>query len=204
MSDEVLTKEKRMKVGPVSPFTIEADDSSNSDLYIQVLGGLRMRSTIKQVKEIFDKEDGEQVTRSTSANMIDGLPRDIPGQRLRVNPAECTWECSDPLRNDQETLDKIQRAINAQTSRRTNSRLRGIPTSSGKLGVDEMKTLIRELLCFVDSGSARVVKGIKPEPEDVNEMPGRYLLNWSNQGQFNQPRYEDELEAWKRQLNRMA
>jgi hypothetical protein len=201
---EQVVREKKAKVVSVSPFVVEADNPRNCDLYIQTLGGMRLRSSIKATKEVFDREDGEQVTRPAPAKMIDGLPRDLPGMRLHIYPAECKWKMVDPLRDNQEVMDKVKRAIQSRTSTRTTGTLRGVPPAEGNLGIDEMKTLLKEMLCLIENQDMRVIKGVAPTKEEVDDMPGRYLLNWSNRGQWNQPRYEDEFEDWKRLLNRVS
>jgi len=202
MSDTEI-KGKKPKVVSVMPFVIEADHPTNADVAIMGLGNLRLRSAIKPVKEILDWEDGERIRRPVAANIINGMPRVIPGMQLAVNPAKGEWKMVDPLRNDEELCAKIKKAIDTQTGIRTSNKLRGVPPREGKLGADEMKTLVRELLCFINSKEIKVLKGSTPTMDDIDELPGRYLLNSYNPGEWNQPRYEDEYAGWKQTLNRL-
>ncbi len=188
----------------VMPFAIEADHPTNSDLMIQMLGNLRLRSNIKAVKDILDYEEGERIVRPVSAHMVDGLPRNIPGMQLYINPGKCTWKMIDPLREDRETCERIQRAMSAQSGMSVSATLRGVPPREGELGVDEMKPLISELVRLIEAREARMIKVSMPAKEDIDELPGDYLLNKSNQGQWNQPRYEKDYEEWRRSLNRIV
>jgi len=198
-----MTTSTKKTVVSVLPFGIEADHPRNSDLMIQAIQQ-RLRSAIKATKEVFDREDGEQTTRPASARNIDGIPGNIPGMQLHVDPGECTYKVVDPLQGDEETLEKIQRAMQRNSGVRVARTLKGVKPVEGVLGPDEMKTLVREVLNLINSGEARRVRGDEFDMDDVNDLPGDFLLNPSNVGNYHQPRYEKDLREWKENLNRVG
>ena len=204
----IKTKERHSDTVIVPPFTIEADNPRNSDLIVQSIENCRLRSKIKPTKQIFDREPGmpkgEQVEVPENARMIGGIPRDIPGMRLSVNPMEGTYEITDPLEGDERTLERIQNAINRSTGYKTGNKLSAVRSREGHIDKDRMKTLVRELYFAVEAGHAKMHKGPKLSLEDINDLPGRYLLNASNFSQWNQPKYEDEFEGFKEKINRLG
>lgn len=190
-------------------FTIEASGIHGGDIIIQNIGNLRMRGAIRSTKQVFDKqfdpelfEEGKD-TRPAANQIIDGVP-ELPGQRLTVNPAEGTWELTDPLHGNERVMGVVQKALRMRHGVRVSEKLTGVPPQKGSVDKDRMKTLCRELLCFIESEDATVVKGIKPTREDIDEMDGRYLLNASNLGNWHQPRYEDQYDAWVADINRIG
>jgi hypothetical protein len=194
-------EKKKSQVSSVSSFTIEADHPRNADLMIQCILGVKLRSTIKSTKEVFTKEEGEQVAIPAPGQMVPGLPSNIPGMRLAVNPGKCLWKVIDPLYDDERMCERITNAIKRSGARLAVNKMKGVAPKEGTLGVDEMKTLVREMLQLVEAGEARVVKGTKPVMEDIEDLPGEFLTNPSKRTQWNQPRYEKDLEAWRRKLN---
>jgi hypothetical protein len=199
----VTEEKKTARVSSVSSFTIEADHPRNADLMIQCVLGLKLRSTIKATKEIFTKEEGEQITIPAPAQMVPGLPADIPGMQLAVNPGKLMWKVSDPLYEDERKCERITNAIKNNGTQLTVSKIKGVAPKEGKLGIDEMKSLVREMLWLIESGEARVVKGKKPEMEDIKDLPGEFLTNPSKRTQWNQPRYEKDVENWRRKVNQL-
>ena len=187
----------------VLAFGIEADHPRNSDLLIQGVENCRLRSSIKPTKQIMDEEDGEPVERPVNAWMVDGFPNRLSGMQLHVDPEKLTWKIVDPLEGNERVLAQIKKAVDRNTGYSTIDKLKGMPERSGTLGKDEMKTLVREMVGIINSGEAKVI-GMKPDMDDVDNLPGRYLLNISNREQWKQPRYEDELSDWERNLNRMG
>jgi len=184
----------------VKPFAIEADHPRNSDLIIQGLERTRLRSAVKPTKMVFSKEEGESVIVPASAKIIDGLPGRIPGMQLHINPAKRKWIVVDPLRDDERLLDRIRKAINKSAGYSVHGTLKGVESKEGQLGWDEMKSLIREVTLIVEAGEAKVIEGRKPDMDDVDELPGKYLLNQTNIGGYRQPRYEEDLEPWAEKL----
>lgn len=188
----------------VAPFGIEADHPRNSDLLIQVID-CRLRSSIKPTKTIIDKgEDGGKEERPVNAWMVDGLPNHVPGMQLHVNPEKCTWVVIDPLEGDERTLEKIKKAVERATGYRVSDKLRAAPRKEGKLNKDQMKTLTREMVGIVKAKEAKIVKGILPDMEEVDELPGKYLLNSSNRNNWHQPKYEEDLPDFENRLHSMT
>jgi hypothetical protein len=189
------------------PFTIEADHPTSSDLLIQGIPNCRLRSKIKPVKEIFDKDrrTHEQVTKSASSNVLSGLPSSVPGMRISVDPAGCRYKVFDPLTDDKESCQEIALALKEYTGIESLTEVVGVKSREGALGEDETKTLVRELFNLVSNGEATVIKGILPEKADIDALPGDYLLNTSDRARdYSQPRYEKDLAAWKQTLNRLG
>lgn len=199
----MVVNEKNKRAVSVLPFGIEATNPRNGDLFVKGISQ-RLRSRISPTKDIFDREDGEQVIRPVDAKLIDGLPRNLRGMQLHVNPAECTWKVIDPLHGKEEVLDKIKQAMVRNAGYSINGKLKGVPPKEGTLDIDQMKTLVREMVQLIEAGDAEVIKGVKPEMEDVEELPGDFLLNPINLGNWNQPRYEKDVEEWKRKLNTLG
>jgi hypothetical protein len=203
------TTEKKRAVS-VAPFAIEARTPRNQDVVVQNLGRLRLRGAVSATVEVFDRtwEDGEDddevSVRPTGAKLIEGVGP-LPGMQLYVNPAECEWKTADPLYKDEKVLERLRKAMSrALGIMAVDQKLRGIKPKSGKIGQDEMKSLCKELVCMIEAGDAKVVKGMAPTMEDVDELPGRYLLNWSNQNQWKQPRYADEYDEWVRRTGQLT
>jgi len=194
----------------VTPFTIEARTPRNQDLLIQCLDGMRLRGAVSATVELFDKQwqgedfDSETETVPSPAKVIPGVG-ELPGEQLHVNPATGEWKTFDPLYKKDGVLERIRKAIKRGTGiSNVGERLQGVKSRKGRVDPDRMKTLCRELLCFVEAKEARVVKGITPTTEDIDELPGRYLLNWSDRGKWHQPRYEDQLTDWTRRVNQLT
>lgn len=187
----------------VAPWGIAADHPRNCDLLLQSLPNTRLRSAIKPTKMIFDRENGVQITRPHSAGIIEGLPSSIPGMQLSVDPAKGTYNVIDPLSEDEDMCEKIQRALARQGVYRTENKIRGVPDRGGLLDPDHMKTLCREMCRLVNAGEAVVIKGSLPTEDDLENMAGEFLTNPVNMGDYRQPRYEKDLQAWVETLNRL-
>lgn len=196
----VKTKTKATNMGV---FGIEADHPRNADLLLISLPNTRLRSAIKPTKMIFDRENGEQITRPTSAGIIDGLPSHIPGMQLTVDVPKGQYKVVDPLCDDEDMCEKIQRAMSRQGAFRTDNKVRGVSPRSGTINADQMKTLVREMCRLVDAGEAIVVRGTKPTEEELENMAGEFLTNPINMGDYHQPRYEKDMAAWVETLNRL-
>lgn len=196
-----IEKDKAVSVGS---FAIEADHPRNADLIIQVIIGGRLRSRIKATKDVFTRRKGEQIVRSTSAKMFENLPANIPGMQLHVNPANNKWRIIDPLCDDEELLEEIREAIQQSSGMAVSSKLHGVPTKSGRLDANQMKTLVREMFDLLQAGHVRTVKGKEPVMEDIDKLPGDYLLNSRNPTDWTQPKLEKDLPKWVDRLNRMG
>lgn len=196
--------EKKRTVS-VPPFSIEMDNPRNCNVLVQCIGNCILRSRIKSMKKVFDKDrdTGEQVERDAPAGVIPGIP-EIPGMEIHVNPAECTYVIIDPLADPkaEPLLAKIKRAIDEATSLRTANKIRGVPKREGKVDVDLMKTLVREMFRFIESGDARIKKGPQPDMLDIEELPGDYL-NLDKLKGYHVPRYEKDIDDWVQTLNQL-
>jgi len=196
---------EKKKLAAVSPFGIEADHPRNCDLLLGSLANTRLRSTIKPTKMVFDREDGEMIERPAAAGMIDGLPAVIPGMQLHVNPGDCTCTVIDPLYEDEDTLEKIRKAMKRSgVFISVADKIRGLPTKKHTLKQDEMKTLVRELFNLIEAQEARVVRGTAPAMEDIEDLPGHFLTIPVNSGGWKVPRYEKDMDAWVDSLNRIG
>lgn len=200
MSTAQATRKKAVSVGS---FGIEADNPQNCDLTIQSLSRQRLRGSIKAAVDVFMKdEEGEQTITSGAAGNVAGLPGYIPGMRLFVNPADLTYKIEDPLYGQEETLEKIRLAVKRRNNIGIADKLKGVKTKEGTLHKDHLKTLVREMVRFIESGDAKVCKGIKPRMDDVDELPGDYLTNPAS-NEWNQPRYEKDMPEWVESLNNL-
>jgi len=120
---------------------------------------------------------------------------------LYVNPTKLAYRIVDPLYGDDDLADRLKSRLDAVYETRTSVKLRGAPPQEGTLDKDRMKTLCREMTWLVRDNMAKVVKGPLPSMEDIEELPGEFLLNPGSQIRTDQPRYEKDLEAWTDRLN---
>lgn len=193
----VASKEK--KSVSVSPFTVQITHPRNCDVAIQSLG-IVLRGAVSATVEIFDKQwkeedfDNEQKTRPTGAKLIEGVG-EIPGMELHIDPAGLRWKAVDPLYKNEKLLDRVQKAMR-RAGVGVADKLGGIAPREGRVDVHTMKTLCRELLCFIEAGEVKIAKGIAPTREDVEELPGYFLQNASNVMGWHQPRFEKDMEKW--------
>lgn len=194
--------EKKRMPASVLPFEIEADHPRNSDLMIKTIG-VRLRSSIKATKEVIDRVDGERVLSEAPAGMIVGLPRNLSGMRLKVDPGARTFEVTDPLRDEPEVMDKIKKCMVRQSGYSDSSKMKGLKPAEGTLSSDMMKSLIRELYHIIRAGKAKMVVGKAPSRKEIDELPGNYLTNPRNIGKWKQPKYEKDIEAWEQTLNNL-
>lgn len=179
----------------VPPFGIEADHSQMCDLMLQSIPGCRLRSRIKPTTTTVQG----QVKTPTSAGHS---PPEAPGMQLHVDPASLTYVVHDPLNDDENAKARIKRFLQLTTGARQDAQIRGAETVKGKLDKHRMKTLCREIIWLLKSGDVRVVKGAAPEQDDVDELPGDYLLNPGLQTQTTQPMFEKDFPEWLDRLTR--
>ncbi len=195
------TKEKEGgKVATVAPWGIEADHPRNSDLAIQAIPGCKLRGGIKASRTVKDAKSGEEMVPLDQARHLGQLPS-IPGMQLHINPTKGTYKIVDPLYGDETMCERISKRIQASSLVRGNVKLSGVAPQDGKLDQHRMKTLCREMLNIVDAGEAIIVAGPKPSRDDVDNLPGRYLLNPGSRVESGQPLFEDELEEYRQKVN---
>lgn len=199
MADVLVEKPKRAV--SVQPFAIEADHPRNADLMIQSIPGCRLRGALSASKTTRDSKTGEEGLPKDQAISMGSLPP-IPGMQLHVNPSALTYQILDPLCENEALCERIRRALSDTRPMRSNSKLQGVPPQKGKLDSHRMKTLCRELLRIVEAREAKLIKGVMPTLDDIDDLEGYYLLNPGAIIQNLQPRYEKDFPAWVDNLGR--
>lgn len=189
----------------IHPFGIEADEQRNSDLLLQSIPGrLRLRGRLDPGRTARNNK-GEEVVPQDQVIGLSGLPV-IPGMQLHVNPDKLTYSVIDPLHGDEAMCGRITAWMKRKRVYRTGETIAGVPPKTGTLDVHYMKTLCREMRTLVNNGQARHVKGGGPVPDlvDVEDLPGKYLLNPGMEVGSSQPKFEEDLPAWIERLNSMV
>ena len=143
---ERLTKEEEVAQAPragrtlVPPFVIVADHPRNCDLLLQCIPGCRLRSALSASKPVIDQKTGEAKIPVDQARHLGQLPQ-VPGMHLAVNPAELTYEITDPLFGDEEACERLRRAINETGgATRIPGKLKGVKPNKGTLDIHRMKS----------------------------------------------------------------
>lgn len=185
----------------VAPFGITADTGRNQNLLIQCIPGLRLRGSIDGTKGTIDHKTGDEVIPVDQARHLGSFPR-VPGMQLHVNPAELTYEVIDPLCEDTAMCERIERYMRNESILRTDQKIKGVPYRSGKLDPHRMKSLCREMLSLLAAKEAKIAKGTQPLLVEVEELPGRFLLNPGSTVGNTQPVYADEFDDWVIKLSR--
>lgn len=185
----------------VRPWGIEADHPRNCDLLIQSIPGCRLRGAVAAHKPVVDARTGATSIPIDQMRHLGMLPR-IPGMQLHVFPDKLRYEIVDPLHGDEELCQKIEQGLRADG--RFFGSVRGVRPSDGTLDQDRMKTLCREMWRLVELGHAKVVRGSRPSMEEIDAMPGEYLLNPGSRIQNSQPKYEKDYDEWVRRLNQLG
>lgn len=188
------------RVVSVLPFGIEADHPRNDDLRLKCIAGARLRSAIDGSKPYINTRTGEAHLPFGQAHGLAAFPK-TPGMQLHVNPAECTYVILDPLEGDEVLLERISKWLRNRDGIRNDAKIKGVPAQKGKLDAHQMKSLCREMLDLVEAGEAKRCKGPLPSREDVDELPGYYLLNPGIQTMTSQPRYEKDFDDWVQRLH---
>jgi hypothetical protein len=175
--------------GHVAPFGIEIDHPTNSNCMIQSIDSRpTLRSAYRQKPRV-NPRTGYTSTAAYEAQLMANIP-ESPGQQLHIFPAEGTYAIVDPVGADEPLLNRLRKAYR-------DPHLSPMPVEKGTLDVHRMKSLCREVIDMVKAGQAKVVKGTLPVMEDVDKMPGRYMLNPGARVENGQPVFEDEFESWK-------
>lgn len=191
------TKEKKRV--SVVPFAVEIDHHRNADCILPAIPGERMRSRFSITKTATDYQTGEPVIPKSQTQT--NLP-EIPGMILYVNPGELTYEIIDPLCDDEVLCEKIAARMRKLGRLGTNGKVSGVPKKTGTIDVHRMKTLCRDLLEMLNRKDCKLKKGIAPSIDDINELPGKYLLNPGCQVQNQQPRFEKDWDQWVSDLTK--
>lgn len=194
------TVEKK-KTTVVPPFGVEINHPQNNDVLLSSIINCRLRSQISNPQPIKDAKTGEPCLPIDQTIRFGRFPT-VPGMQVHVNPEKLEYVILDPLHGDEKLCETIRKRLNESSVYRVTDKLGGVPPQKGELDKHRMKTLCRELLRLRDLGWANVVKGPTPSLEDVNDLPGNYLLNPGARMQNMQPPYECDWENWVAQLAR--
>jgi len=179
----------------VAPFEIEAKHPRNCDLAIQCVPGLKLRSAVSQTTKTV--QGGVR-----TPTLDNKSPPKLPGMRLFVDPENLIYRVSDPLRDDESLRDSIGRWIKETTGSRSESRPNGVPTKNGELDEHKAKSLCREMYNLLKEGEAVITDGLMPELDDIEDLPGKFLLNPGLRTHTTQPRFEEDWDAWLTQLTK--
>lgn len=185
----------------ISPFGIEADHPRSSDLLIQCIPGVRLRSTISAMKTVKNKR-GEDVIPIDQAMGLSQFPV-VPGMQLHVDPEKLTYIIIDPLYGSEELCTRISKWMREKAG--FAGKVEGQKQRGGRIDNEHrMKSLCREMRNLVDAGEARQVKGSGPIPDmqEIDELPGKYLLNPGLRTQTTQPMFEEDWGQWLRDLQK--
>jgi hypothetical protein len=185
----MTTTMEKSTVAVVQPFGIEVDHPRNCDIVIQSIPGCRMRGKIKPVVQTI------QGSVATPLNQGHALP-DVPGMQLHINPAKLTYAIVDPLEDDDAAKTRILNYMRMTQGISSDYKIRGVPKRGGELDTHRMKTLCREICDLLDEGHIRVVKGPTPSRDDIEDLPGKFLLNPGSRIKTGQPIYEEDYDAW--------
>ncbi len=193
-----MTATKTKKPITVMPFGVEADHPRNADLLLQSIPNCRLRGKLMASRTVVVVDELGDEIEMISPDQAAGLGQfpPVPGMQLHIDTKNGKVVITDPLRDDERMCDKLARALYAKNLLQKNRKINGMPTRTEVVDDHRMKTLIREVLQLVEAGHMKVVKGAQPEMEDVDEMPGRYLLNPGARVQNMQPRFEDQWDEW--------
>ena len=195
---------KTMEEVIIAPFTIQADHPRNGDLLLQSIPNCRLRSTISPSRTTIRNKQSptnEPVIPKDQARHLGSLPV-IPGMLLKVDPANLTYTVTDPLYEDKALCKRIEGALRSDDRPLTVDKLNGVPTRTGTLDVHRMKTLCRELVWIVNEKHAKVIEGPSPDLEDVEELPGKFLMNPGSQVPNGQPVYEEDMPEFVNTLRK--
>lgn len=184
----------------VLPFGIEADHPRNSDIMLQCIPGARLRSAISGTKPCVDAKTGELRVPLDQSRHLGSFPS-TPGMQVHVNPAELTYAIVDPMHGNEQLCDRVGKYLRENAGYSPNKKINGIPPQNGKLDIHRMKSLCREMLWLVNADEAKKAKGAIPTIEDINDLPGYYLLNPGARVHTTQPIYEKDFEDWVAQLS---
>lgn len=198
MSTDAQTRDVAQSI-VVAPFGIEADHPRNCDLLLQCLPNCRLRSALNGAKPAKDAKTGRPMIPLDQAREMSSLIP-IPGMQLHVNPLKRTWTIIDPLHDNKPLLLELSRHLRIMR-KATASDFNGVPTSQGELDVHRMKSLVREMFTLVKDSEAVLVKGAMPSMDDIENLPGRFLLNPGARVHNGQPVYEDDLAGWEANLH---
>ena len=190
----------------VAPFVVECDHPRNCDVVLQSIPGCRLRTRMKPTTESVvtrRQENLEPHIRTHVSGESNTAPPLLPGMLLSVNPAELTVVITDPLKDDEKAQQRVKRYVQETRGVKVDGSLIVQEERTERLDEDRMKTLCRELICLIVAEEIRVVEGPTPVIDEVDDLPGDYLLN-PGTTDYNQPRYEKDYDSWRRRMSNLS
>lgn len=188
------TAEKKSDV-IVSPWGIEIDHPRNCDVLIKNLHRVRLRGAVKSTRMVYDKKEKDYVIPQDQARELSAFPP-VPGMQLHVNPTNLKYSIIDPLYENEELCKRIYRQLKAMGRVGLGTVVEGVEPQEGTIDIHEMKSLCIEMHDLVSAGEARVVAGVLPEREDIDDLPGYELTNPGLESFTTQPRYKKDWDQW--------
>ena len=204
MSDEETTVLEEPAGVVVPAFGISADHPRNGDLLIRNIAGCKLRSRIYGMRTVKNK-DGDEVVPRDQALAMSTFP-ETPGMELHVNPAKLTYTIIDPMYGDEVLCGKVAKWMRDNTVYRKQEKIDGLAPQSGNLDKHQMKSLCREMAHLVRIGHATRCKegGPIPDEQDLEELPGHYLLNSGLVTATTQPKFEKDFEDWVERVGQLG
>jgi hypothetical protein len=200
MVEENVKKQPQVSV---EPWGVEIDHPRNCDVLLQSIPGQKMRSRITASRSVKDANSGLDMIPPDQSAFLGQFPP-MPGMQLHVQPAKLAYTIIDPLEDDEDLCERIKKSMERTGPFRSSGKLKGVPAQRGTLDVHRIKTLVREMFWLVNSGEARVVKGSLPTMEQIEALPGRFLLNPGSRVANTQPMFADQWDAWVEQMSRVG
>lgn len=194
------TAELETPVTTVMPFGIRINHPRNSDVLLQSVPGLRLRSTLKATRTVKDAKTGQEYIPVDQAIALSTFP-EVPGMEIHVHPDNLMYRPIDPLDKDEALCERIRKRL-AEGGKPVAGKIKGAKCEPGELDKHRMKTLVREMCQLVASGEAEVCKGSLPTKAQVDGMAGEYLLNPGSRVFNSQPVYEKDWDEWVTNLTR--
>ena len=194
----VNVEENGKAAGYLPEFTVEADHPRNCDLLVQSIPGCRLRGSIDGARHTIDSKSGDTRVPIDQARALASFPR-TPGMHITIDPRRSTYRISDPLFKNEALLNRIHQHF--KEAGRGAVQVRGVAPTEGVLDRDRMKTLCREVSTLIKLGHMKVVSGSAPNEDDIEDLPGQFLLNPGSRVQNTQPRYEQDYEDWVSKLS---
>ena len=182
----------------VPKFAVQVDHPRNDDLVVQCIPGCRLRSTIRGGKAIVTEDPNESRVPLDQARTLASLPP-IPGMILAIDPLELKYTITDPLRDDTDMLERIMKWMKNHSPYTLDS-LNGIPQQKGELDVHRMKSLCKEVWHALKNRHVKMVAGAQPDIDDIDDLPGKYLLNPGSVVMNTQPMFAQDWDAWVEKL----
>lgn len=185
----------------VPEFGIEIDHPRNANVLLQCIIGETLRSAIDGAKPIIPKEGKEATVPTDQLHNMGSIPK-TPGMQVHVNPAELTYEITDPLHGNEELCERLRLWLVANSPYDVGKKVDGVPPKEGKLDKHRMKSLCRELIWLVNSKEAKRCNGTIPSMEDIEELPGDFLRDPGSRVPTHQPKFEKDYDKWAENVSR--